>query len=189
MKQSETDILIEKFFNGETTEEEEKLLHEASLNAPLGSDKKLFQSEAENEHSSLLAQRSTLNAQHSTLTAQHLPLLQSLTLQPEVPLGLEQRLSRQIDQWNSIEKRSEKRVRTAVMRWTIGIAAGIALIVGIAIPTLREPDAVKYAEEQETYNDPEMAQREAEKALAKFSDCINKGFDIMDKTTNKNVKQ
>ena len=75
------------------------------------------------------------------------------------------------------------------MRWTIGIAAGIALIVGIAIPTLREPDAVKYAEEQETYNDPEMAQREAEKALAKFSDCINKGFDIMDKTTNKSVKQ
>lgn len=182
MKQSETDILIEKFFNGETTEEEEKLLHEASLNAPLGSDKKLFQSEAENEHSSLLAPRSTLNAHRSSL-------LQSLTLQPEVPLGLEHRLSRQIDQWNSIEKRSEKRVRTAVMRWTIGIAAGIALIVGIAIPTLREPDAVKYAEEQETYNDPEMAQREAEKALAKFSDCINKGFDIMDKTTNKNVKQ
>lgn len=182
MKQSETDILIEKFFNGETTEEEEKLLHEASLNAPLGSDKKLFQSEAENEHSSLLAPRSTLNAHRSSL-------LQSLTLQPEVPLGLEQRLSRQIDQWNSIEKRSEKRVRTAVMRWTIGIAAGIALIVGIAIPTLREPDAVKYAEEQETYNDPEMAQREAEKALAKFSDCINKGFDIMDKTTNKSVKQ
>ena len=133
--------------------------------------------------------RSTLTAQHSTLTAQHLPLLQSLTPQPEVPLGLEQRLSRQIDQWNSIEKRSEKRVRTAVMRWTIGIAAGIALIVGIAIPTLREPDAVKYAEEQETYNDPEMAQREAEKALAKFSDCINKGFDVMDKTTNKSVKQ
>lgn len=182
MKQSETDILIEKFFNGETTEEEEKLLHEASLNAPLGSDKKLFQSEAENEHSSLLAHHSTLNAHRSSL-------LQSLTPQPEVPLGLEQRLSRQIDQWNSIEKRSEKRVRTAVMRWTIGIAAGIALIVGIAIPTLREPDAVKYAEEQETYNDPEMAQREAEKALAKFSDCINKGFDIMDKTTNKSVKQ
>lgn len=182
MKQSETDILIEKFFNGETTEEEEKLLHEASLNAPLGSDKKLFQSEAENEHSSLIAQRSPLTAQHSTL-------LQSLTPQPEVPLGLEHRISRQIDQWNSIEKRSEKRVRTAVMRWTIGIAAGIALIVGIAIPTLREPDAVKYAEEQETYNDPEMAQREAEKALAKFSDCINKGFDIMDKTTNKSVKQ
>ena len=182
MKQSETDILIEKFFNGETTEEEEKLLHEASLNAPLGSDKKLFQSEAENEHSSLLAHHSTLNAHRSSL-------LQSLTPQPEVPLGLEHRLSRQIDQWNSIEKRSEKRVRTAVMRWTIGIAAGIALIVGIAIPTLREPDAVKYAEEQETYNDPEMAQREAEKALAKFSDCINKGFDIMDKTTNKSVKQ
>ena len=182
MKQSETDILIEKFFNGETTEEEEKLLHEASLNAPLGSDKKLFQSEAENEHSSLLAPRSTLNAHRSSL-------LQSLTPQPEVPLGLEHRLSRQIDQWNSIEKRSEKRARTAVMRWTIGIAAGIALIVGIAIPTLREPDAVKYAEEQETYNDPEMAQREAEKALAKFSDCINKGFDIMDKTTNKSVKQ
>lgn len=182
MKQSETDILIEKFFNGETTEEEEKLLHEASLNAPLGSYKKLFQSEAENEHSSLLAHHSTLNAHRSSL-------LQSLTLQPEVPLGLEQRLSRQIDQWNSIEKRSEKRVRTAVMRWTIGIAAGIALIVGIAIPTLREPDAVKYAEEQETYNDPEMAQREAEKALAKFSDCINKGFDVMDKTTNKSVKQ
>ena len=96
MKQSETDILIEKFFNGETTEEEEKLLHEASLTAPLGSDRKLFQSEAENEHSSLLAP-------HSTLTAQHSTLLQSLTLQPEVPLGLEQRLSRQIDQWNSIE--------------------------------------------------------------------------------------
>lgn len=182
MKQSETDILIEKFFNGETTEEEEKLLHEASLNAPLGSDRKLFQSEAEKEHS-------PLNTHRSTLTAHRSSLLQSLTPQPEVPLGLEHRLSRQIDQWNSIEKRSEKRVRTAVMRWTIGIAAGIALIVGIAIPTLREPDAVKYAEEQETYNDPEMAQREAEKALAKFSDCINKGFDIMDKTTNKNVKQ
>lgn len=182
MKQSETDILIEKFFNGETTEEEEKLLHEASLTAPLGSDKKLFQSEAEKEHS-------PLNTHRSTLTAHRSSLLQSLTRQPEVPLGLEHRLSRQIDQWNSIEKRSEKRARTAVMRWTIGIAAGIALIVGIAIPTLREPDAVKYAEEQETYNDPEMAQREAEKALAKFSDCINKGFDIMDKTTNKSVKQ
>ena len=129
------------------------------------------------------------NTHRSTLTAHRSSLLQSLTRQPEVPLGLEHRLSRQIDQWNSIERRSEKRVRIAVMRWTIGIAAGIALIVGIAIPTLREPDAVKYAEEQETYNDPEMAQREAEKALAKFSDCINKGFDIMDKTTNKSVKQ
>ncbi|MDD7318593.1 MAG: hypothetical protein SOZ80_06450 [Prevotella sp.] len=146
MKQSETDILIEKFFNGETTDEEERLLHEASL-------------------------------------------IPHLYPQSPVPEGLEHRLSRQIDQWSSIEKRSEKRARMTVIRWVTGIAAGVVLIVGIAIPALREPDAEKYAEEQETYNDPEKAQIEAEKALAKFSDCINKGFDIIDKTTNKNIEQ
>lgn len=150
MEKSELDILTEKFFNGETTDEEELRLHEAMK-----------------------------SVQPSTF----------LSAQPPVPDGLEQRLSRQIDQWNIIEKKTERSTRTVVMRRVIGVAASIALVAGVGFMALQKPDAAQFANEEETFNDPEAASMKAEKALAKFSHSINKGLEIMDNATNKKTKK
>lgn len=112
------------------------------------------------------------------------------TAQPPVPEGMEQRLSRQIDRWNSIERQTARRTRIVGMRWAAGIAAGVALVAGIWSVSLRQPVASgELAVEEETFNDPDAARVEAEKALAKFSRSINKGLEIMDNATNKNGKK
>ena len=39
------------------------------------------------------------------------------------PKGLEERLSRQIDGWNRVEKTTQRRGRVVLMRWITGVAA------------------------------------------------------------------
>ena len=46
------------------------------------------------------------------------------------PRGLEERLDRQIDGWNRVEKTTERRGRTVLMRWVTGVAASLLILFG-----------------------------------------------------------
>ncbi|MBQ8051577.1 MAG: hypothetical protein IJ197_08415 [Bacteroidaceae bacterium] len=78
------------------------------------------------------------------------------------PTGLEERLSRQIDGWNKVERLTERRGRTVMMRWISGVAASLLILFGLAFMTYRHTE------------------RETERALAAFSESINKGISFID---------
>ena len=77
------------------------------------------------------------------------------------PKGLEDRLSRQIDGWNRVEKTTERRGRVVLMRWVSGVAASLLILFGIAFMAYRHT-------EQQT-----------ERALTAFSETLNKGLDLI----------
>ena len=78
------------------------------------------------------------------------------------PKGLEERLSRQIDGWNRVEKTTQRRGRTVLMRWISGVAASLLILFGIAFMAYRHT-------EQQT-----------ERALVAFSETLNKGLSFID---------
>ena len=78
------------------------------------------------------------------------------------PRGLEERLSRQIDGWNRVEKTTQRRGRTVLMRWISGVAASLLILFGIAFMAYRHT-------EQQT-----------ERALTAFSETLNKGLSFID---------
>ena len=78
------------------------------------------------------------------------------------PQGLEERLSRQIDGWNRVEKTTQRRGRTVLMRWISGVAASLLILFGIAFMAYRHT-------EQQT-----------ERALTAFSETLNKGLSFID---------
>ena len=77
------------------------------------------------------------------------------------PRGLEERLSRQIDGWNRVEKTTERRGRVVLMRWISGVAASLIILFSIAFMAYRHT-------EQQT-----------ERALVAFSETLNKGLDLI----------
>ena len=77
------------------------------------------------------------------------------------PKGLEERLSRQIDGWNRVEKTTQRRGRVVLMRWISGVAASLLILFGIAFMAYRHT-------EQQT-----------ERALTAFSETLNKGLDLI----------
>lgn len=78
------------------------------------------------------------------------------------PRGLEERLDRQIDGWNRVEKTTERRGRTVLMRWVTGVAASLLILFGLAFMAYRHT-------EQET-----------ERALVAFSESLNKGLKLIE---------
>lgn len=108
---------------------------------------------------------------------------------PPVPEGLEQRISRQIDGWNTIEKTSSRRARIVSLRWIIGIAACLLLIFSIGFFVNSRTDEKDFATQQDTYDNPEDAYAETQRALMKFSKSLNKGLAKVDEATNKDKKK
>ena len=110
-----------------------------------------------------------------------------------VPEGLEDRLSAKIDEWELEEKqynatphaglRSEKaqhrRLLPSVLRYTAA-AASIALVFGVGYHYMRQEEPVNLAE-QDTYQDPVLAQQEAERALTLLAANLNKGMGHLEK--------
>ena len=103
-----------------------------------------------------------------------------------IPEGLEERLSAKIDEWEEREKvkvQSEKRkvqyLFPSYLKVT-AIAASVALVFGVGYYFLSQEDPVNLAE-QDTYQDPVVAQREAEKALDLLAYNLNKGMGQMEK--------
>ena len=78
------------------------------------------------------------------------------------PRGLEERLNRQIDGWNRVEKTTKRRGRVVLMRWVSGVAASLIILFGIAFLAYRHT-------EQQT-----------ERALVAFSETLNKGLSLIE---------
>ena len=97
--------------------------------------------------------------------------------------GLEQRLSRQIDGWNRVEKTAGRHARTVGLRWITGIAASLLLLFAIGLLADRQQKQAQYAAQQDTFDDPRDAYAETQKALMMFSKSINKGLNKVENVT------
>ena len=157
MNANKIKTLLDRFYDGQTTEAEEQELKDffgsGHVPAEMAEEQAFFQQ----------------------LHTRMLP----------IPDGMEQRLNRQIDGWNTIEKKSARKARIISMRWTIGVAASIMLIFSIALFVNSRTDMNNFAKQQDTYDNPKDAYAETQRALMKFSKSINKGLAKVDEVTNK----
>ena len=99
-----------------------------------------------------------------------------------IPEGLEERLSAKIDEWEQEEtkqKAQRRRLLPRSLRYT-AIAASVALVFGVGFHYLRQDESVNLAE-QDTYQDPALAQQEAERALNLLAANLNKGMGHLEK--------
>ena len=113
-----------------------------------------------------------------------------------IPDGLEERLSAKIDEWEAHPQPLPKGGGTRILRYA-AVAASIALVCGVGfhylqqdeqLPSLREGLGVgsRMAQgvglaEQDTYQDPVLAQQEAERALSLLAANLNKGMGHLEK--------
>ena len=114
-----------------------------------------------------------------------------------IPEGLEERLSAKIDEWEREEQTAKQRfLMPRVLRYT-AVAASLALVFGVGLHLLNN-DTPSNLAEQDTYQDPVLAQQEAERALNLLAYNLNKGMghlekakalsDKTEKTLNKQLK-
>ena len=117
-----------------------------------------------------------------------------------IPEGLEERLSAKIDEWELEENRQKAhqrhRLLPSVLRYA-AVAASIALVFGMGFHLMRQDKETNLGE-QDTYQDPMLAQQEAERALNLLAYHLNKGMghlekakalsDKAEKTLNKQLK-
>ena len=99
-----------------------------------------------------------------------------------IPEGLEERLSAKIDEWEQEEMKQKAQYRRLLprsLRYT-AIAASVALVFGIGYHYLQLDEPVNLAE-QDTYQDPVLAQQEAERALNLLALNLNKGMGHLEK--------
>lgn len=154
MKVNEIERLLARYYDGETSETEEKEL------------KRFFTEEDVPAH--LLAEKEIF----MQLAAQPAP---------EIPEGLESRLSRKIDQWDTGERRTlkiKKHTRTLRLQWIGSIAASLLILLILLILLsvglyLYKP----YPAPQDTCATPEEAYVQAQKALIMLSSSLNKGIE------------
>ena len=106
-----------------------------------------------------------------------------------IPEGLEERLSAKIDEWEESEKvkvKSEESKHPQLLPLTsylkiTAIAACVALVFGVGYYFLQQKEEPVNLAEQDTYQDPAIAQQEAEKALNLLAYNLNKGMGQMEK--------
>lgn len=161
MKVNEIDRLLVRYYDGETTDAEEREL------------KRFFSEEEIPAH--LLAEK-------------ELFLQMSVQPAPELPEGLEDRLIHQVDEWDSQEKRAikwEKHTRNIRMQWVGSIAASLLILFSVGL-YIYKPSASPIL--QDTCATPEEAYIEAQKALLLFSSTLNSGMEQVEtaqKTTQR----
>lgn len=148
MKVNEIERLLARYYDGETSDTEEKEL------------KRFFTEEDVPAH--LLAEKEIFMqlAAHPA---------------PEIPEGLESRLSRKIDEWDTGERRTlkiKKHIRALRMQWIGSIAASLLILLSVGL-YLYKP----YPAPQDTCATPEEAYAQAQKALIMLSSSLNKGIE------------
>ena len=148
--------LLDRYYDGTTTEEEENTLRTyfngSDIDASLREESVFF----------------------TALQSSECP----------VPTGMEERLSRQISQWNSLDVATRRTVRHINLRWVVGIAASLLLLFATgAIVYQHENNSPQT--EQDTYTNAKDAYAETSKALMKFSKSLNKGIEATENVTNK----
>ena len=101
----------------------------------------------------------------------------------EIPAGLEERLSAQIDQWAKSEKKSTRRFSTYKI---LAMAACLSAVIGIG--GILSVSLNRNKAHIDTFDDPQFAQAEAEKALYLLAYNLDKGITNLKKvqriTTN-----
>lgn len=161
MKETEkTQRLLDKFYDGQTTEAEE-----AELRSLL---------EGGDAADGFSADRQLFSALHPD--------------EKEVPDGLEEQLDRQINQWNTVETTAHRRNRRVNMRWMAAIAAMMLLLFGVGAIVWNHERTPEYTQPN-TYDDPEEAYAETSRALMKFSKALNKGIEETEKAARKHKDQ
>lgn len=108
------------------------------------------------------------------------------SMPPAPPEGMERRLAQQIDAWNMIEKTTARKTRTIGLRWTMGIAASLLVLLSFGVYLNTRQATQPMAARQDTYDDPRDAYAETQKALVLFSNKLNKGLGSLE---NKSKEQ
>ena len=104
-----------------------------------------------------------------------------------IPEGLEERLSAKIDEWEREEQTAKQHfLMPRVLRYT-AIAASFVLVFGVGYHLLNNDNPSNLAE-QDTYQDPVLAQQEAERALNMLAYNLNKGMGHLEKAKALSVK-
>ena len=148
--------LLDRYYDGTTTEEEEEALRTyfngSDIDASLREESVIF----------------------TALQSSECP----------VPTGMEGHLSRQISQWNNIEVATQRTIRHINLRWVVGIAASLLLLFATGAIVYQNENKSPQTE-QDTYTNAKDAYAETSKALMKFSKTLNKGIDAAENITNK----
>ena len=108
-----------------------------------------------------------------------------------IPEGLEERLSAKIDEWEQEEtkqKAQRRRLLPSALRY-MAAAASVALVLGVGLHLMRQNEQLPSSREgqgwalaeQDTYQDPLLAQQEAERALNLLAYNLNKGMGQLEK--------
>ena len=108
-----------------------------------------------------------------------------------IPEGLEARLSAKIDEWEQEEtkqKAQRRRLLPSALRY-MAVAASVALVLGVGLHLMRQNEQLPSSREgqgwalaeQDTYQDPLLAQQEAERALNLLAYNLNKGMGQLEK--------
>lgn len=106
-------------------------------------------------------------------------------LEGATPDAARERLERQIGAWNMVEKTASRTVRRRSLRWAMGIAASLLLLIGVGVGLSQKEDQQSFAAQEDTYSNPRDAYEETRKALVLFSESLNKGLDALHKNEKK----
>ena len=92
---------------------------------------------------------------------------------------MEQRLEKQIDQWETVEQLTQRRSISSTMKWVAGVAASLLFILMVSIVNkhYKEQEYAQLQMTEDTFDNPEDAAAEAQRALLKFSEAINKAIE------------
>ena len=156
MKVSELEKLLARYYEGETTGAEEREL------------KRFFAEEDVPAH--LLAEKEFFLQLDTACSGQ----------EAGVPEGMEHRLNRKIDEWDTRERREgkvKKRMFSLRLQRMGSIAAGLLILFSVGMYLYR-PYQVPTA--QDTCATPEEAYVQARKALVLLSSSLNKGIKEME---------
>lgn len=155
MDANDIKILLNRFYEGQTTDQEEQQLKDYFFGAdvdPQWTEEQCF--------------------------------FKKLYAETIIPNGLEWRLERQIDAWNKIDKTATRKAKKVRFVWVTGVAASLLLLFTIGWFVKNATDQHQYTQQQYTIDNPQDAYATTQKALVKFSDCINKGLNQVDHATN-----
>lgn len=104
--------------------------------------------------------------------------------------NIEAKMERQVEIWNMIESKTAKRTQRNSVRWLVGVAASLLVIVSVGVMSL-----VNYTAQQQLFHDEQLqdehrqySEQEIQQAryitrmaLAKFSKSMDKGLDVLNK--------
>lgn len=94
-----------------------------------------------------------------------------------IPEGLEERLSKKIDEW---EQQSRPKKWSKVRYYAVAASVALVFGIGIGYHHFHQENRVNLAQ-KDTYENPLVAQQEAERALNLLAHNLNRGMNHLEK--------